>query len=131
MSRLLGGVPVGMFYGWIVGLSLSLPSGGSGSRRFGGLQGLNLILVYGLIVGVIGGLICGLGVSSLGRILSVETISWKWNPFWKRAILGSILGLSFAPIFGLIGGQSIELGYGLHLRISRRVSQWFGWRIPR
>jgi hypothetical protein len=23
-----------------------------------------------------------------------------------------ILGLSFAPIFGLIGGQSIELGYG-------------------
>jgi hypothetical protein len=50
------------------------------------------MLVYGLIVGVIGGLICGLGVGSLGRILSVETISWKWNPFWKRAILGSFSG---------------------------------------
>jgi hypothetical protein len=40
-----------------------------------------------------------LGVGSLNHITLVESISWKWNQFWKRTIPGSIGGL----IFGLIG----------------------------
>ena len=68
---------------------------------------------YGLISGLIG----GLGVGSLNHITLVETISWKWNQFWKRTIPGSIFGLIFGLIAGLSRwadlGADVGLSYGL------------------
>jgi hypothetical protein len=75
-------------------------------------------LSFGLSVGLIGGLIGGLGVGSLNHITLVETISWKWSQFWKRAIPGSILGLILGLTFGLISG----LIYG-------PLSALIGWLI--
>jgi hypothetical protein len=59
----------------------------------GALSGQRIIgaLTFGLIVGLIG----GLGTGSLNHITLVETISWKWNQFWKRTIPGSLIGLIF------------------------------------
>jgi hypothetical protein len=64
------------------------------------IGGLTLIgaLIYGLIIGAISLLVLG----SLGHIASVETISWKWNQFWKRGIPASIFGLMLGLISGLL-----------------------------
>jgi hypothetical protein len=53
-----------------------------------------------------------LGVGSLNHITLVETISWKWNQFWKRTIPGSILGLIVRLSVGLIGGLIAGLNRG-------------------
>jgi eukaryotic-like serine/threonine-protein kinase len=66
------------------------------------------VLIFALSGGVIG----GLGAGSLNHITSVETISWKWNQFWKRAILGSIVGL----ILGLSEGGLDEYWLSNNLR---------------
>jgi hypothetical protein len=58
--------------------------------------------IFGMAVWLIGGAICGLGVSSLNHITLVEAISWKWNQFWKRTIPGLIVGLSFGSAIGYI-----------------------------
>jgi hypothetical protein len=50
-------------------------------------------LICALIFGIMCGLIGGLGTGSLGHIASVETISWNWNHFCKRAVPGLIFGL--------------------------------------
>jgi eukaryotic-like serine/threonine-protein kinase len=76
---------------------------------FGPLSGLIPGLTKALGDGLIFGLIVGLGVGSLNRITLVETMSWKWNQFWKRTIPGSIVGL----IGGLIGGLIFGLIFGL------------------
>jgi eukaryotic-like serine/threonine-protein kinase len=70
-------------------------------------------LLSALIMGLIGGLISGLAVGSLNHIILVETMSWKWNQFWKRTIPGSIVGLIVGLIFGLILGLPYGLVYGL------------------
>jgi hypothetical protein len=79
---------------------------------------LSLGLIYGLIAGLIGGLIFGLG--GLNQITLVETISWKWNQFWRRTIFpGSIGGLIFGLIGGLIAGLIGALsGVGLSVGLS-------------
>jgi hypothetical protein len=101
-SRLINGVVSGAISG-LIGLSYwgiivePMPE----HRRFG--------LIYGLIYGLLVGLISGLGVGSLNDITSVETMSWKWNRFWKRTIFGSIFGLIFGLIFRLSGSLGDEL----------------------
>ena len=93
---------------------------GSTAQRaaYGTIVALSPLLIFGLIFGLIGGLIRGLifglilglilawvswlpgplGVGLLNRITLVETVCWKWNQFWKRAIHGSIFGLGFGLI---------------------------------
>ena len=52
------------------------------------------------------GLIGGLGAGSLNHITLVETLSWKWNQFWKkddfrlnrRTDLGADLGANFGAV---------------------------------
>ena len=85
----------GIISGSIGGLISGLIRGALSGKQFVGA------LTFGLIVGLIG----GLGIGSLNHISLVETIGWKWNQFWKRAISGSIVGL----IFGLISGLVLEL----------------------
>jgi hypothetical protein len=99
----LSGSIVGLINGLMVGL----------------MGGLMVGLFFGLIVGVIVGLTGGLGVGSLNRITLVETISWKWNQFWKRTIPGLIVGLIIGLMGSgelsgtLIGELSYCLSYGL------------------
>jgi hypothetical protein len=57
--------------------------------------------------GLIFGSIVGLGVGSLKHITLVETLSWKWNQFWKRTIPGSILGFIVAVIFTVANGRTV------------------------
>jgi hypothetical protein len=86
----------------------------------GTLVGGTIVGVGGLIGGVNGGLLGGglggfaggsprLGGGSLNHIALAETISWKWNQFWKRAIGGMIVGPLFVLIGGLIVGRSVGL----------------------
>jgi hypothetical protein len=76
------------------------------------ILGLSAIsLTFALSVGLIG----GLGVGSLNRITVVETLSWKWNLFWKGTIRGSITGLIFGLIHGLNVGNLIMMFGGLIL----------------
>ena len=102
VSGLIGTLSFGLIVGLIYGLSLGLS------------LGLGIGLIAGLIAGSILGLIGGLGAGSLNHINLVETISWKWNQFWKRTIPGSIFGLIVGLILGLIGGLIDGLDYGLN-----------------
>jgi eukaryotic-like serine/threonine-protein kinase len=95
--------------------------------------GVSFGLSTGLIYGVIYGLIGGLGTGSLNHITLVETVSWKWNRFWKLAILGSVVGpivgliyvlnndlidgVIYGLIFALMGGLVIGLVFGLTDRV--------------
>jgi len=91
----LMGVLIGGIIGTLVG----------GTIGVGGLIG-------GLLGGGLGGFAGGsprLGGGSLNHIALVETISWKWNQFWKRAIGGMIVGPLFVLIGGLIVGRSVGL----------------------
>jgi DNA polymerase III delta prime subunit len=106
----------GVITGLIAGLIIGLERGLSASREsppFGGLGSGLIAGLNGLILGLIAGLISGLGVSSLSHIALVETISWRWNQFWKKTILGSFGGLIFGLIFGLSWGLSYGPWYGL------------------
>jgi hypothetical protein len=96
VSGSISGLIFGVIYGLIYGPSF----------------GLGIGLIAGLTAGAILGLIGGLGTGSLNQIILVETISWKWNRFWKRTIPGSILGLIVGLILGLIGGLIDGLNYG-------------------
>jgi hypothetical protein len=71
-----------------------------------------------LIAVPIFGLLGCLGVGSLSHITLVETVSWKWNQFWKRTIPGLIVGL----IVALNAGLSLALSAGLIFG----AGQWFG-----
>ena len=122
---LSGGLSVGLSVGLaiLVGIGLGCWSqsplkNGPISGSIGGLiyalsvglrYGMRYAPIGGLSIGLISGLIGGLGVGSLNHITLVETMSWKWNQFWKRTIPGSIFGL----VFGLIAGLSVGLIYGL------------------
>jgi eukaryotic-like serine/threonine-protein kinase len=79
-------------------------SGLMGGLIFGTSCGMSSSLVGGLIGGLLVGLIGGLGAGSLNHITLVETVSWKWDQFWKRTIPGSIIGLIFGMIVELIIG---------------------------
>jgi hypothetical protein len=96
-SPLKNGVMCGSIGGPIFGLAAGLSNG------------LSVGLSYGLIFWLIG----GLGIGSLNHITLVETVSWKWNRFWKRAIPGSIVGLISGLIIGLIVGLIVGLINGL------------------
>ena len=127
---LSGGLSVGLSVGLaiLVGIGLGCWSqsplkNGPKSGSIGGLiYALSVGLRYGpryapiggLSIGLISGLIGGLGVGSLNHITLVETMSWRWNQFWKRTMPGSIFGL----VFGLIAGLSVGLIYGLIVGLS-------------
>jgi hypothetical protein len=130
------GLTVGFVYGWGSGLLFGLTTlagvglgcwaesplkngikSGSIAGLIGGLfaglvSGLNSGLTIGLIFGLISGLLGGLGAGSLNHIALVETMSWKWNQFWKRTIPGLIVGLIFGLILGLIYGVFYTLNFG-------------------
>jgi hypothetical protein len=105
---------------------------GSIVGSFGGLMGgliygLSGGLNEGLSNGLIGGAIGGLGLRSLNHITLVETISWKWNQFWKRTIPGLIvglIGLSAGLVYGL--GVWLSEGRTFGLMAVCRAGQWFG-----
>jgi Na+/H+ antiporter NhaB len=67
----------------------------------------------GYIRGLITALIAGVGVGSPNHINLVETISWKWNQFWKRTIPVSIGSLVAGLLLGLIGGLIFGVVEGL------------------
>ena len=94
-SPLKNGIISGSIGGLIYGLRPGQPEVPTFVLRFG--------LSRGLIGGSFVGLICGLGVRSLKKITLVETLSWKWNQFWKRAIPGLIYGLIVGLMTDLIG----------------------------
>jgi hypothetical protein len=96
---------------------------GSISGLFFGLvavdsEGLVNGLFVGLFVGSLFGLMAALITAArweetavlLNRITLVESISWKWNQFWKGTLLGLFSGLSVGLILGLIVGASESLG---------------------
>jgi eukaryotic-like serine/threonine-protein kinase len=96
-SGLIVGLTVGLSAG-LIGLSAELIVGLSAELSAGLVGGL----VGGLFGGLLGGSIGGLGVGSLKHIGLVETMSWRWNRFWKRTIPGLIVGL----IVGLLNGTN-------------------------
>jgi hypothetical protein len=96
-------------------LKNAVTSGSIGGLIFGLIAALNTSgllwqLYVGLSNGLFIGLICGLGAGSLNHITLVETMSWKWNQFWKRTITGLIGGLSVGLLFGLSVGLLFVLG---------------------
>jgi hypothetical protein len=102
----------GVISGSIAGLILGLGGWLSGELRSELSDKLLCLLLLSLTFGVIG----GLGIGSLEHVTLVETISWKWNQFWKRTIPGSIVGLIFGLIFSLgvalrLGGPMFELSW--------------------
>jgi NACHT domain len=92
----------------------------------GPIPGLLVALNQGLSFGVTSGLLFGLGVGSLNRITLVETMSFKWNQFWKRMIPGSIVGLIFGLIFGLMGVLIGANGVGIVPFVGLTVGLIFG-----
>jgi eukaryotic-like serine/threonine-protein kinase len=112
-SPLKNGTTTGTIFGLVFGLSFGLCLWLTSLLTHTQINVLIFGLIFGLIVGSLVGLIVGLGVGSLNHISLVETISWKWNHFWKRTIPGSIIGLSvglMAPlIFPLIGQMILVL----------------------
>jgi hypothetical protein len=100
-SPLRNGFKSGLIVGLTVGLSAGLI--GLNAELIVGLSAeLSAGLVGGLLGGLLGGSIGGLGVGSLKHIGLVETMSWRWNRFWKRTIPGLIVGL----IVGLLNGTN-------------------------
>jgi len=91
--------PIGLMFGLQGGLSAEPTGKLSGGETHTSVLGIVVILlIFGLTFGLIG----GLGVGSLNRIILVETMSWKWKQFWKRTIPGLIVGLLFGLISSLI-----------------------------
>lgn len=97
----------------MIGLLLGIANGASNNGLLGGL-------VIGSIVGPFTGLIAGVGVGSLNHITLVETISWKWNQFWRKTIPGLFVGFVFGLILGLVQGftKLLELGSDIGIRES-------------
>jgi hypothetical protein len=99
-SPLKNGVMSGLIAGLIFGPILG--------PIVGPIYGSSVMLINGLLVGLSGGLIAGVGgAASLNHINLVETISWKWNLFWRgmiRVLIGGpIIGLLVGPMVGLTG----------------------------
>jgi hypothetical protein len=132
-SGLISGLGFGLEFGLSLAVGVGLGCWSKSPLRNGVMSGLIAGLILGLILGLIGsgglrvewnglllftltlGLIARLGIGSLKHVTIVETISWKWNQFWKRTIPGAVFGLILA-ILGLIklingGGQRIELSW--------------------
>ena len=136
-SPLKRGIISGSIGGLIIGLIVGLSdqrSSESGKLLFG--------LAGGLVFGLLFGLVGGLGVGPLTHINLVETVSWKWNQFWKRTIpgliVGLIVGLPFALLTGLDSGLQFTLSGGLLFGLKVEVEsgliggrQRFGWWIYR
>jgi hypothetical protein len=135
-SPVRNGVMSGSICGLIAGLIGGLIYALCGGRLIVGNELANVpthVLVFGLIwapiFGLIAGAIGGLGNGPLNHITLVESISWKWNQFWKGTIPGLIVGLICGLIFVLILGVLIFL---LILAISKLVSGMemiFTWLI--
>src|SRR5271165_6984368 len=94
ISGSIGGLMTAMICGLTVGPRASLtfaPTKDVATHVATG--GLIAVLTVGLNAGLMGGLIAGavggLGIGPLNQITLVESISWKWNQFWKRTIPGS------------------------------------------
>jgi hypothetical protein len=126
---LTGGLTNGATGGLTILVAIGLGCWAESPLKNGVMSGSIAGLIAGLIVGLIaglfaclvgglaGGLLGGLGVGSLNHINLVETISWKWNLFWKRTIPGLIAGL-IAGLFvwlmlGLISGLMMALIFGI------------------
>jgi hypothetical protein len=147
------GPQLGLFFGLIFGLIICVGIGlccwsdsplknGAVCGSIGGLiLGLITVLTLGplgVIVGMITamtlgplvGLIVGLGVGSLNHIALVETVSWKWNHFWKRTIPGSIVGLSAGLIYGLIVGLMVGLSSGLSAGLNSGLDFGLTFGLP-
>jgi len=108
-SPLRNGFKSGLIVGLTVGLSAGLI--GLSAELIVGLSAeLSAGLVGGLFGGLLGGSIGGLGVGSLKHIGLVETMSWRWNRFWKRSIPGLIAGLMVGLIVGLLHGLTALMG---------------------
>ena len=110
-SPLRNGFRSGLIVGLMVGPSAALIAGLS----HGLITGLAGGLVNGLVGGLLGGSLGGLGVGSLKQIDPVETMSWRWNRFWKRSIPGLIAGLMVGLIVGLLHGLNALNGLRLGL----------------
>jgi hypothetical protein len=108
-NGVISGSISGIVFGMILGMIVEGPIKKVNRLAGGPISGL----LYGLVGSLIFGIIGGLGVGSLSRVILVETISWKWNQFWRNAVRGSILGL----IFGLILGPILMLDNRLSLLI--------------
>jgi hypothetical protein len=108
----------GIISGSIVGLSTGLDR----LRRGFPFEELGQMLPTLVFFGMIGGAISGLGVRSLNHITLVETLSWNWSQFWKRAIPGSIVGLTGALAVALSYGLSQGLRRGLHEGLSAALT---------
>jgi eukaryotic-like serine/threonine-protein kinase len=91
----IGGLIPGLF-AWLIYRTTP------GTMPIGPNRTLTYVLICGLTFGSIGGSIGGLGVGSLNHITLVESMSWKWNQFWKKTIPGFIVGLIFGLILVLI-----------------------------
>ena len=108
---------VGLISGLVFGLIGVLVGGLIFGLVFGLIGGpvFVLLVLFGLLLGEVkprGAITAEEGVGSLNRITLVETMSWKWNKFFKRTIQGSIFGL-FLGLFGLREGLAFGLFLGL------------------
>ena len=114
---------IGVLIGVLIGGPIRGPSGGPRDE-------VMLISVSSIMLGIalLVGLIGGLGVGSLNRITLVETMSWKWNQFWKRTIPGSIVGLIFGLFYGLIFGLIVGLNRGGSAVIKHYALRLTLWR---
>ena len=104
-NAVISGLIGGLIYVLIVGR----PPPGMPPRELSGA--LMAVLGVALMFGAIG----GLGVASLNHITLVESMSWKWNQFWKKTIPGSIVGLIVGLILELIVSLILGPIFGLTL----------------
>jgi hypothetical protein len=124
-------------FGLTMGLSIFLGCRSTSPIKNGAMSGLIYLLISGLsrlyierpierpdvlivfslffglsIMGLLVGILTGLGVGSLNEIRLVETMRWHSKQFWKKLILGSIIGLPAGLICGLLAWLNIRLqGY--------------------
>ena len=92
---------------------------------------LTLVLIFVLTAGAIAGAIGGLGVGSLNHITSVESMSWKWSQFWKKAIPASIVGLICGLSLALIAWLIIlTVGYKLRIKIRYLGNTFLFFGLP-
>jgi len=92
LSRLLGGLGVGL----VGGLSFGLLTG----LRIGPVSGLSIGLLCGLASGLVGGLAFRQASTSIRLI---ETLSWSWKASRRGlglGLLGQALGLVVGPVVG-------------------------------
>jgi hypothetical protein len=117
----LSGGMIGVLCGGPIGGVVAVLIGGPSAVLSGVLSGVR---VFGLMLGLLGalggvGTLRGSGRNDLDANLFhtslVETVSWKWNQFWKMAIRGLIFGLSGGLSFALLVWLSGGLSGGLRV----------------